>query len=205
MKFRNLCLLGIFVFCLLIVMFCQTDEKYLRPAQTADEIDGLIMAHGAAVDLLTDEAKTNLVNTLIGFRDSVQNSFKSGSAENPDPGIGGLLEAKHVILEDITKNYKRAKNWGQFNRLMRVGKTNKANELGVGKDQIGLYIVFLHIYVTKIKEAREDDQGVPLNMIARVIFEYHIEQIGGPPSKNDAGDGSGEFEHRDICTWEPGG
>jgi hypothetical protein len=201
MKSKNVALLCVFIFCLFIVMFCQTDEKEIHLSQTPEELTKLIHVSNDAIDLLTEQARTNLIDKIIEFRDSVQNSFLPGKLDDPALHIGSLLEKQNVILEDSTRIYRRVRHWGQFYELFRMGKIEKAKELGVGKDKIELYIEFTHITVDKIEEDRVGPEGQALNLIARVIFKYHIREMGHPLSKNQAGGGTGEFLHRNICTW----
>lgn len=203
MKFRNLSLLCIFLFCLLIVMFCQTEEQVIRTQceQTPEQLADLIHVSGDAMKLFNDAAKENLIGTIIDFKNNVEKSFLPGNNEDPIAAIGDFLEDQNVILEDTTRNYKRIKRAAHFYRLFREGKINKAKELGVEKAEIGLCIEIKHITIDKIEEEKYDDEGNLLNMIARVIFKYRIQRIDDPRSNNQAGGGSGEFGHRNICTW----
>jgi len=200
MKFRNLALFFAFVFCLLIVMFCQSAEEEKPLTQTKELIAKLIHVSKDAEELFTEKAKQSLIEEVLTFKVTLERDFLPNTDKAPLPTIGDFLEEKHAILEDITTQYGRAKKKDDFNRIFREGKINKAAELKVGRDKIKVYIYFKHITVDLIEEAREVD-GEPVNMISRVIFTYHIKPKGGSFAENLRGGGSGELLHRNICRW----
>jgi hypothetical protein len=182
-------------------MFCQTEEKEIQLTQTPEQLRRLIHVSEDASDLFNEVARDNLLESLSEFKGFVEGYFNPGSVDPPDFLIGEILENQNAIVEDTSRKYKRVKKWGQFWKLFKKGKINKANELGIGMDEIILYIEFKHIIIDKIVEEREDDDGQPLNMIARVSFKYHIMRSNTSLAENQGGGGSGEFLHRNICDW----
>lgn len=202
MKSRNFSLLFIFVFCFLIVMFCQTDEKEIQGTQSLEQLAKLIHVSGDAADLFNEEVRAKLLEAINNFRNAFQDYFNSIETDYfPKSDVNTLLQDKHVILEDVTKVYHRVSTGDQYCRLLREAKEEKARSLEATLGDIQLCIVIKHITVDKIEETRFDHEGEQVNMIARVIFKYHILGRNGSFDENTAGGGSGEFLHRRVCTW----
>jgi len=202
MKSRNLSLLFIFVFCLLVVTFCQSSSEEITLTQTQEELEKLIHVSADVGDLFDKEAKDNLINEIMSFREEFKEYFGGiGLDSFPKSELITLLGDKHVILEDVTEIYHSVSTGDQYCRLLRQMKEEKARSLTIAMQEIGIFLEFKHITVDKIEESRVDHKGEPLNMIARVVFKYHINRANHPLPDNQAGGGSGEFLHRRVCTW----
>lgn len=202
MKLRRVSLICIFVFAFLIVMFCQPAEEEKPLTQTSEELVKLIHISDDVGDLWNKEAEANLIEEINKFKNDFRKYFESIETDYfPRSDVNTLLQDKHVILEDVTKVYHRVSTGDQYCRLLSEAKTEKAKSLDVSLGDIQLCVVIKHITVDKIDEERFDHEGQPLNMIARVIFKYHILRKNGSIGENSANNGSGEFLHRRTCIW----
>jgi hypothetical protein len=182
-------------------MFCQPAAKENPIAQTKDDLDHLMRISADVAELFEkNDARENLkTEILINFKKLLEDDFKNDLFRK----MGKILDERHAILEDVTKDYGRVKSNDQFHRLFKEAKEKKGKDYP-GKNII-LNIVITHITVDKIVEHREVEGETPdertVDMIARVIFTYHIMPEGGSLEENQGGGGSGEYLHRKVCTW----
>ena len=202
MKLRNVSIFFVFIFCLLIVMFCQpSDESMSEETKSKDEFENALHVSDDAKALFEQgKAKEHL-------REDIMDNFKGKLIDLFDKDdfieMDRILAKKHVILEDTTSDYGRVKSNDQYKRLFKQAKEKKQEEY---KDKkIILEIRITHISVDKLMETKYIEGDSPeekeLDMIARFTFTYHIKPNGGSSAENQGGGGSGESLHRRVCDW----
>jgi hypothetical protein len=195
MRFKSELILSFFVLGIFSLLLCkpeqalaqQSEEEIMQKTEFSCELIKKIKPEKIV------EHKRNLAVVLVKVRDKLIEHFNKGTEESFRE-MGVLLASKGAVLEDIGEKYKWVYGEEPIAGLFKSLSTKSEAELD---------IEIRHIFIDKIFEkgkvgiTKEEE----VNMVARIIFIYHLNHREGNIMKNSSGTGDFGCLHRHDCPW----